>query len=328
MKALRVHNLGEPKDVLKLEEVPVPEPAPGQIVVRVLATAVNFPDALMCRGLYQEKPPLPFTPGVELCGEVVALGEGVTTSPRRPRHRLPVLPGIVRGYAPMDISRVFPAPPSLSDTEAAALFIGYQTGWFALHRRAGLQAGETVLVHAAAGGVGSAAVQLAKAAGARVIVVVGGAAKAEYARKTGRRHRRRPVCRRLRVRGQGSHRRARCRRHLRPGGRRVLHALHQVHRLRRTHPHHRLRQRDDPHPWPQPRPCQELLAARPALGPLQQAEPRTRGPLPRRTHRPRGRCDQTRRQQVLSLEELPDGVQRLADGTTVGRLVATPHGAQ
>ncbi|TDQ49993.1 NADPH:quinone oxidoreductase family protein [Actinorugispora endophytica] len=187
MKALRVHELGEPKDVLRLDEVAVPEPGPGQVLVRVRAAGVNFPDALMCRGLYQEKPPLPFTPGVELCGEVAGLGDGVTG--RTEGERVigsPALPaGAFAEYALMDAGRVFPAPPSLTDEEASALFIGYQTGWFALHRRAGLRRGETVLVHAAAGGVGSAAVQLAKAAGARVIGVVGGAAKAGYARDLG-----------------------------------------------------------------------------------------------------------------------------------------------
>lgn len=187
MKALRVHELGEPRDVLRIEEVAVPEPGPGQILVRVRAAGVNFPDALMCRGLYQEKPPLPFTPGVELCGEVAALGGGVTGLAEGDRViGSPVLPaGAFADYALMDVARVFPAPPSLTDEEAATLFIGYQTGWFALRRRAGLSRGETVLVHAAAGGVGSAAIQLAKAAGARVIGVVGGAAKAEYARNLG-----------------------------------------------------------------------------------------------------------------------------------------------
>src|SRR5260370_716357 len=88
-------------------------------------------------------------------------------------------------YALMDAAATFPAPPALDHAEAAGLHIAYQTGWFGLHRRAGLQAGETLLVHAAAGGVGSAAVQLGKAAGARVIGVVGGPDKAEVARDLG-----------------------------------------------------------------------------------------------------------------------------------------------
>lgn len=187
MKAWRVHELGEPQKVMRLEDVPDPDPGPGQVLVRVRAASVNFPDALLCRGQYQIKPPLPFTPGVELCGEVLALGEGVTGI--RVGERVigsPVLPqGAFGELTVMDAVRTFPAPEPLDDAEAAALYIGYQTGWFGLHRRAALQPGETLLVHAAAGGVGSAAVQLGKAAGATVIGVVGGPEKAEVARRLG-----------------------------------------------------------------------------------------------------------------------------------------------
>ncbi len=187
MKALRVNHLGEPRDVRALEDVPAPTAGPGQLVVRVLAAAVNFPDVLMCRGTYQVKPPLPFTPGVELCGEVVALGAG-TSGPAVGERVIGVasLPhGAFAELAVMEAARALPAPPSLSDAAAASLHIGYQTAWFALHRRAGLRPGETLLGHAAAGGVGSAAVQLGKAAGARVVAVVGGAAKADAARTLG-----------------------------------------------------------------------------------------------------------------------------------------------
>ncbi|MDN5858770.1 MAG: NADPH:quinone oxidoreductase family protein [Pseudonocardia sp.] len=187
MKAWRVRELGEPRDVLALDEVDTPEPASGQVLVRVLASAANFPDVLMCRGHYQVKPELPFTPGVELCGEVVALGEGVADLALGDRVLgSPTLPhGGFAEYAVMDRATTFLAPDPLDDAEAAALHIGYQTGWFGLHRRAGLRAGETQLVHAAAGGVGSAAIQLGKAAGARVIGVVGGSAKADYALRLG-----------------------------------------------------------------------------------------------------------------------------------------------
>jgi NADPH2:quinone reductase len=187
MKAWRVAELGEPKDVLELEEVADPEPGAGQLVVKVLASPANFPDVLMCRGLYQVRPDLPFTPGVELCGEVVALGAGVTGFAVGDR----VLGGSVLPYggfgelALMDAATTFPAPPELDDAQASSLYIGYQTGWFGLHRRADLQPGQTLLVHAAAGGVGSAAIQLGKAAGARVIGVVGGPEKADVARELG-----------------------------------------------------------------------------------------------------------------------------------------------
>ncbi|MBP1161684.1 NADPH2:quinone reductase [Rhodococcus sp. PvR044] len=187
MKAWRVNELGEPRDVLRLEEVADLAPGPGQLMVRVLAAPANFPDVLLCRGEYQIKPPLPFTPGVELCGEVVAVGEGVTRFAVGDRViGNPSLPG--GGFAElavMEESNTFPAPAALDDAEASALSIGYQTGWFALHRRTQLLPGETLLVHAAAGGVGSAAVQLGKAAGAKVIGVVGGPDKAEYCRRLG-----------------------------------------------------------------------------------------------------------------------------------------------
>ncbi|MEU1688362.1 NADPH:quinone oxidoreductase family protein [Micromonospora sp. NPDC005707] len=187
MRAWRVTALGEPVDVLRLVDVTDPTPGPGQLVVRVLASPANFPDVLMCRGEYQVKPDLPFTPGVELCGEVIALGAGVDGFAVGDR----VLGGATlphggfAEFALLDAASTFPAPAALDDAEAAALYIGYQTGWFGLHRRAGLRAGETLLVHAAAGGVGSAAVQLGKAAGARVIGVVGGPEKVAVARALG-----------------------------------------------------------------------------------------------------------------------------------------------
>lgn len=187
MQAWQVGENGEPREVLQQVEVNDPEPAAGQLLVRVLASPVNFPDVLLCRGQYQVKPPLPFTPGVELCGEVVAVGSEVDGFAPGDRvlgsAELPT--GAFAELSLMDARRAFPAPKSLSDAEAAALFIGYQTGHFGLHRRAGLQDGETLLVHAAAGGVGSAAIQLGKAAGARVIGVAGGPKKAEVARELG-----------------------------------------------------------------------------------------------------------------------------------------------
>lgn len=187
MKAWQVRQLGEPLVAMTLNEIPDPEPGPTQVVVRVLATPANFPDVLMCRGQYQVRPELPFTPGVEVCGEIVALGTEVSGLGVGDRViGSPVLPhGGFAELAVLEGAGAFPAPSSLDDAQAASLFIGYQTGWFALHRRAHLQAGETLLVHAAAGGVGSAAIQLGKAAGAKVIGVVGGEAKAEVARELG-----------------------------------------------------------------------------------------------------------------------------------------------
>jgi NADPH2:quinone reductase len=185
MKAWQVSELGEPRDVLRLAEVPDPVPGPGQVLVKVLAAAANFPDVLMCRGGYQVRPPLPYIPGIELCGEVVAAGPGV--SGFAPGDRLIGGPigGAFAELTLMNAATALPAPDGLDDAEAAAFFVTYQTGWFGLHRRARLAAGETLLVHAAAGGVGSGAVQLGRAAGARVIGVTGGERKAEAARALG-----------------------------------------------------------------------------------------------------------------------------------------------
>lgn len=177
MQAWRVHRNGEPGEVMRLEETDRPTPGDGQVLVEVRAANVNFPDALLCRGQYQVLPPLPFTPGVEVCG---------TTEDGRRVLATPALPhGGFADYVVADEAALLPAPDALDDAEAAALHIGYQTGWFGLHRRARLQPGETLLVHAAAGGVGSAAVQLGRAAGAKVIGVVGGPEKAAVARELG-----------------------------------------------------------------------------------------------------------------------------------------------
>ncbi len=185
MRAWQVPELGEPRDVLTLAEVPDPEPGPGQVLVRVLGAAANFPDVLMCRGGYQVRPPLPFTPGVELCGEVVTAGPGVTGVAPGDRLIGGSIGGAFAELTLMNPDSALPAPDGLDDAEAGAFFITYQTGWFGLHRRARLAAGETLLVHAAAGGVGSGAVQLGKAAGARVIGVAGGEQKTEVARALG-----------------------------------------------------------------------------------------------------------------------------------------------
>ncbi|MEU0666227.1 NADPH:quinone oxidoreductase family protein [Streptomyces lavendulocolor] len=177
MQAWRVHRNGEPGEVMRREEVDRPTPGDGQLLLKVRAANVNFPDALLCRGHYQVRPPLPFTPGVEVCGETED-GRRVIATPSLPH-------GGLAEYVVADRAALLPAPDALDDAEAAALHIGYQTGWFGLHRRAALREGETLLVHAAAGGVGSAAVQLGKAAGARVVGVVGGAEKAAVARELG-----------------------------------------------------------------------------------------------------------------------------------------------
>ena len=120
MKAWRVSELGEPRQAMSLDEVPDPQPGAGQLLVRVLGAAANFPDVLMCRGLYQVKPSLPFTPGVELCGEVAALGPG--TSGFAVGDRVigtSVLPaGGFAELALMDTATTFPAPGGLDNAQA------------------------------------------------------------------------------------------------------------------------------------------------------------------------------------------------------------------
>lgn len=186
MKAWRVHEYGNPEDVLRLDDVPDPEPGPGQVVVRVEGAALNFPDVLLCQGTYQVRPPLPFTPGVELTGTVVRLG---VDAPYAVGDRLLGSPGGVGGalceYAVMGPQQAFPVPAGMPAAEAAGFYLTYQTGWVGLHTRAHLQPGETLLVHAGAGGVGSAAIQLGKAAGATVIATAGGPEKVAVCKELG-----------------------------------------------------------------------------------------------------------------------------------------------
>ena len=187
MHAWQVVEHGEPIEAMRWVQAATPEPGPGQILVKVLSAAANFPDALLCRGTYQVRPDLPFVAGVEACGTVVALGEGV--------DRLSVGDRVMGGaalphgtfaeYALLGEGATFAAPDGLDDAEAAAFTIAYQTGWVALHRRVSIQPGQSLLVHAAAGGVGSAAVQLGKAAGAVVIGVASGPAKVQVVRDLG-----------------------------------------------------------------------------------------------------------------------------------------------
>lgn len=187
MRAWRVHDLGDPAHVLGLEDIDAPTAGPGQVVVDVSACGLNFPDILMCQGKYQERPPLPFTPGLETAGRVSAVGAGA--DPGLVGRRVIALPapgsGGLAEQMVANVAGTFPIPDTMDDAAAAALHVTYQTSWFALHRRAALRPGEWLLVHAAAGGVGSAAVQLGVAAGARVIATAGGPEKVDVCRKLG-----------------------------------------------------------------------------------------------------------------------------------------------
>jgi NADPH:quinone reductase len=186
MRAWRVHELGEPGDVLVLDDVDEPSAGPGQVVVQVEVVALNFADILYCRGEYQAKPPLPFTPGLEAAGVVVEAGEGVATPVGTRVIALATPPaGAMAERVVVEADAVLAIPDDMPASAAAALHITYGTGHVALHRRAGLQAGETLLVHAGAGGVGSAAIQLGLAAGATVIATAGGADKVDLLRRLG-----------------------------------------------------------------------------------------------------------------------------------------------
>ncbi len=185
MRAWQVHEHGAAWDVLTLGEVPVPEPGPGAVRVRVDAVGLNFPDLLLCAGQYQERPPLPFIPGLEVAGEVVAVGDGAEYAIGDRVLGAPMPSGGLAEQAVLPPGGAFPVPADMPSSEAAALFITYQTAHFGLHRRAGLKAGETLLVHAGASGTGSAAIQLGKAAGATVIATAGGPDKAATCRDLG-----------------------------------------------------------------------------------------------------------------------------------------------
>nr|WP_232793113.1 NADPH:quinone oxidoreductase family protein [Caulobacter hibisci] len=152
-----------------LREVPTPTPGAGEVLVRIKAASVNFPDLLMTRGEYQLKPPLPFTPGLDFAGEVAGLGEGVTDLEIGAAVVGGARTGAFADYIAVPAKALKPKPARLSFGEAASYGAAYLTARVALVRRANLQPGEWVLVHGAAGGVGLAAVDLAKAMGARVI---------------------------------------------------------------------------------------------------------------------------------------------------------------
>lgn len=186
MKAWTVTELGNPQDVMKIEELPKPQPGPGEALIKVEAAALNFFDILQCQGKYQERPPLPFTPGAEISGTVEELGEGTEGSLGQRVLATPLLPnGGLAEWAVVKENGIFPIPDSLSYSEAAALFITYQTAFFALHRTARLKQGEVLLVHAGSGGVGSAAIQLGKAAGATVIATAGSDEKLKICKEIG-----------------------------------------------------------------------------------------------------------------------------------------------
>lgn len=186
MKAWQVTAWGEPEQ-MQLNEVAVPEPKAGEVRIRNHAAALNFFDILLVQGKYQTRPPFPFTPGSEVAGVIEAVGADVTDLTVGDR----VLAMTSGGYAECSLAlaaKTFRIPASMSFAEAAALPVIYQTTLLALKQRGRLQADEWLLVLAAAGGVGSSALQLGKALGARVIAAVGSADKFEFCLQNGADH--------------------------------------------------------------------------------------------------------------------------------------------
>ena len=184
MKAWQVETITE-AGTMRLVERPTPEPGPAQLLLRMEAAGLNFLDALMLRGAYQRKPALPFTPGVECVGVVTAAGPGTSIGVGT-RVSADMELGAFAEYLVVEESRAVVIAPDVPPVDALSLFsVVYPTAYHALMDRAGLQRGETVLVHAGAGGVGSAAIQVAVAAGARVIATAGGPEKVKICRELG-----------------------------------------------------------------------------------------------------------------------------------------------
>ena len=165
MKAIVVREFGGP-EVLKLEEVPTPRPAAGQVLVRVKATGVNPYDTYMRNGTYAIKPPLPYTPGSDAAGTVESVGAGITkVKPGDRVYTANTLSGAYAEYALASESQVHPLPDRAAFAQGAGVWVPYGTAYHALRHFADARAGETLLVHGASGGVGTAAVQIARAMG-------------------------------------------------------------------------------------------------------------------------------------------------------------------
>jgi NADPH2:quinone reductase len=188
MKAIRVHEFGGP-EVLRLEEVPQPQPAPGQVLVRMHAIGVNPVDTYIRAGTYPQKPATPYTPGNDGAGVVDQAGKDVTEF--RPGDRVYVagsITGTYAEYALCNTSQVHPLPANVSFAQGAAMGTPYATAYRGLFQRAQAKPNETVLVHGASGGVGTAAVQLARARGLHVLGTAGTERGRELAREQGAHH--------------------------------------------------------------------------------------------------------------------------------------------
>ncbi len=184
MKAMLSTAPGGP-DTLELTELPDPEVKKGHLLVRVHAAGLNFPDTLMIRDLYQFKPPRPFAPGGEIAGEVLAVGEGVSGFAVGDRVLALTGHGGFATHVNVEAAKAVKIPDAMPYEDAACFIFTYGTSHHALKDRAQLQKGETLLILGAAGGVGAAAIELGKAAGAKVIAAVSSEDKADFCRGIG-----------------------------------------------------------------------------------------------------------------------------------------------
>jgi len=184
MKAVLCKSFGPPEDLV-LEDIPAPSAGPGEVLIDVHASALNFPDVLMIEGKYQSQPPFPFSPGGEIAGQVAALGQGVEGYSVGDRVFAATGIGGFAEQLVVPASALMRIPESMSYAQASGISTTYGTSYYALKQRADLQAGETLLVLGAAGGVGLAAVELGKAMGARVIAAASTTEKLAAARAAG-----------------------------------------------------------------------------------------------------------------------------------------------
>ena len=185
MRAFQVTDHAQPP---VLEEVAEPEPGPGEVKIRIAACGLNFADLLMATGEYQDTPTPPFTLGMEVAGEVVAQGPGVTEPAVGTRVAVFGGQGGLADYGVFPAALCRPVPDAMPDAEAAGFMVAYGTSHLALTRRARLQPGERLLVTGAAGGVGLTAVEIGRELGAEVVAVARGAEKLEVARQAGAHH--------------------------------------------------------------------------------------------------------------------------------------------
>ncbi len=184
MRALLCKEFG-PVDGLAVEDVDDPAPGPGEVLVDIAAAGINFPDMLMIAGQYQVRHTLPFVPGIELAGTVRAVGEGVSETLVGRKIMAATTSGAFAEKTVLDANSVIPLPDTLGFEKASGFVITYATTYHALQQSARLQAGETLLVLGAAGGVGIAAVEIGKAMGAHVIAAASSEEKLEFARQHG-----------------------------------------------------------------------------------------------------------------------------------------------